>query len=145
MDDPFDLQRFVAAQDAGGAYVRALSELRGGAKRTHWMWFVLPQLAGLGASPMAVRYGIGSLEEARAYLEHPILGSRLMACVQAMNDLPGLTAHAVLGSPDDMKFRSCLTLFAAAAPDEPAFADGLRRYYGGQPDPATLRLLAAAG
>lgn len=143
MDDPFELQRFVEAQDAGGVYGRALSELRGGKKRTHWMWFVLPQLAGLGASPMAIRYAIRSLEEARAYLAHPVLGPRLMACVQAMNDLSGLTAHAVLGSPDDMKFCSCLTLFAAAAPEEPAFAEALQRYYGGEPDPQTLRLLAA--
>lgn len=144
MDDPFDLQRFVEAQDAGGTYAHALAELRAGEKRTHWMWFVLPQLAGLGSSPMAVRYAIGSLAEARAYLAHPVLGPRLRACVEAMNGLVGLSAHEVLGSPDDMKFRSCLTLFATAAPEEPTFAEALSRYYEGQADPATVTLLEAA-
>lgn len=141
MHDPFDLQRFVEAQDAGETYAHALAELRAGRKRTHWMWFVLPQLAGLGSSPMAQRYAIASLAEARAYLAHPVLGPRLMACVEAMNGLQGRTAHDVLGSPDDMKFRSCLTLFAAAAPEERAFTDALARYYGGARDPATVRLL----
>lgn len=141
MHDPYDLQRFVEAQDQGDTYAHALAELRAGRKRTHWMWFVLPQLAGLGSSAMAQRYALASLDEARAYLAHPILGPRLLACVAALNGLAGVTAHEVLGSPDDMKFRSCLTLFAAAAPAERGFTQALELYYGGEPDPATTRLL----
>ncbi|MFZ5720445.1 MAG: DUF1810 domain-containing protein [Pseudomonadota bacterium] len=141
MDDPFDLQRFIEAQDAGAAYDRALAELTAGEKRTHWMWFVLPQLAGLGSSPMARRYGITGLAEARAFLAHPVLGPRLVACAQAVNAVQGRTAHQILGSPDDLKFRSCLTLFARAAEGEAAapFREGLARYYGGTEDPATVR------
>ncbi len=141
MHDPYDLQRFVEAQDQGDTYAHALAELRAGRKRTHWMWFVLPQLAGLGSSAMAQRYALASLDEGRAYLAHPILGPRLLACVAALNGLAGVTAHEVLGSPDDMKFRSCLTLFAAAAPAERGFTQALELYYGGEPDPVTTRLL----
>jgi uncharacterized protein (DUF1810 family) len=140
MSDPFDLQRFVEAQ--APAYARALAELRAGDKRSHWMWFVFPQLAGLGSSPMAQRYAISGLEEAQAYLAHPVLGPRLRACVAAVNGVEGKTAHQIFGSPDDLKFRSSLTLFAEAASDDAHFRQALDRYYGGQADPATLRLLA---
>jgi MoxR-like ATPase/uncharacterized protein (DUF1810 family) len=143
MADPFDLRRFVDAQDAGGAYGQALAELRAGRKRTHWMWFVLPQLAGLGSSPMAQRYAISGIAEARAYLAHSELGPRLSACVAAMNAHEGLSAHAILGSPDDRKFRSCLTLFAAAADDPAPFEAALAKHYGGARDPRTLERIAS--
>lgn len=141
MPDPHDLQRFVDAQETGGTYARALAELRDGRKRTHWMWFVLPQVAGLGLSPMAQRYAVASLAEARAYLAHPVLGPRLRECVAAMNGHEGLSAREILGRPDDMKFRSCLTLFAAATDDNADFRAALAKYYGGEPDPETLRRL----
>jgi len=138
--DPFDLARFVEAQ--AGVYPDALAELRAGRKDTHWIWFVFPQLAGLGASAMNRRYAIGSLEEAVAYLEHPVLGPRLRECVDAVNGLQGRTARAVFG-PDDVKFRSSLTLFHRAAPQEPRFAEALEKYFGGEQDGRTLQLLAA--
>ena len=141
MGDTYDLDRFVAAQE--GVYSRALAELRAGEKRSHWMWFVFPQIAGLGSSPMARRYAIASLDEARAYLGHPLLGQRLRACTEAVNAVSGRTASAIFGSPDDMKFRSSMTLFEAAAPGEPAFAEALARYFAGSPDPLTLRRLAS--
>ena len=134
--DPHDLQRFVAAQE--GVWERALAELRAGAKRSHWMWFVFPQIEGLGHSAMAQRYAISGVEEARAYLAHPLLGPRLLACTAAMNGHEGKSARAILGQPDDMKFRSSMTLFAAADPGEPAFGEALARYFGGQRDAATL-------
>jgi uncharacterized protein (DUF1810 family) len=137
--DAYDLGRFVEAQE--GVYPRALAELQAAAKRSHWMWFIFPQIAGLGSSPMAQRYAIGSLGEARAYLDHPLLGARLRACTAAVNAASGRSAHAIFGSPDDMKFRSSLTLFARAAPDEPVFAEALARYFGGAPDPLTLAKL----
>ena len=140
MGDPFDLERFVAAQDPVFAQVAA--ELRAGRKRSHWMWFVFPQIAGLGFSAMAQRYALGSLDEARAYLAHPVLGSRLRECVALVRDVEGRDAHAIFGSPDDMKFRSCLTLFARAAPGEALFRDALEKYYGGAEDAATLAKLA---
>jgi len=140
-----DLQRFVDAQDApaGGTtvYAHALAELRAGAKRTHWMWFVFPQLAGLGFSAMAQRYAIADLEEAKAYLAHPVLGPRLRDCVAAVNAVEGRTAREVMGSPDDLKLRSSLTLFAEAAPDAADFRAALDRYYGGEPDRETLQRL----
>lgn len=139
MADPFDLQRFVDAQS--GVYQAALAELRAGAKRTHWMWFVFPQLAGLGSSPMAQRYAIGSLDEARAYLAHPVLGPRLVECARAANAVEGRSAHEIFGSPDDLKFRSCMTLFNEAAPDEAEFRTAMDKYFGGAPDTATLRIL----
>lgn len=139
MADTYDLGRFVAAQE--GVYGRALAELQAGAKRSHWMWFIFPQIAGLGASAMAQRYAIGSLAEARAYLAHPILGERLRACTAAVNAVSGRSAHAIFGAPDDVKFRSSMTLFAAAAPDEPLFAEALATYFGGAPDPLTLAKL----
>ena len=140
-----DLQRFIDAQDApaGGAtvYERALAELRAGAKRSHWMWFVFPQLAGLGSSAMAQRYAIADLEEAAAYLAHPVLGPRLRACVAAVNEVEGKTAHEIMGSPDDLKLCSSLTLFAEATPDNADFRRALDRYYGGEPDPRTMAAL----
>lgn len=135
-----DLSRFVDAQE--GVYPRALAELEAGRKRSHWMWFVLPQLAGLGRSQTARRYALSGLEEAKAYLAHPVLGPRLRECVRAVLKHPERSPHEIFGSPDDMKFRSCLTLFAAAAPDEPLFDDALRTFYDGERDARTLRLLA---
>ena len=135
MDD-FNLQRFVDAQD--GVYAGVRAELSAGRKRSHWMWFIFPQVAGLGFSAMAERYAISGLAEARAYLAHPLLGARLRECCALVLAVQGASAHAIFGSPDDMKFRSSLTLFAQAAPDEPLFSDCLRHYYGGQPDQATL-------
>jgi uncharacterized protein (DUF1810 family) len=141
-DDPHDLARFVAAQSAN--YADALAELRAGRKRTHWSWYVLPQLAGLGASPMSVRYAISGLAEARAYLAHPLLGARLRECVVAMNGHEGLTAAAVLGEVDARKFHSCITLFARVAEPGSPFHAALDRYFAGVPDAATLSLLGAA-
>ncbi|KSB90569.1 calpastatin [Caulobacter vibrioides] len=136
---PHDLTRFLDAQAA--AYPAALAELRGGRKRTHWMWFVFPQVEGLGRSPTARFYAIAGLDEARAYLAHPVLGARLIACVEAILALPGDDAHAVFGAPDDLKLRSSLTLFSAAAPDEPRFRAALDKYFGGRDDPQTLARL----
>jgi uncharacterized protein (DUF1810 family) len=138
LDDPFDLQRFVEAQDGGAAYDRALAELRAGRKTGHWMWFVFPQVAGLGRSPMAQRYAISGLEEARAFLAHPVLGERLRACARTLAELEAdRTAEEILGGIDAVKLRSSMTLFARAAPDEPAFGAVLHRYYGGAHDEAT--------
>jgi uncharacterized protein (DUF1810 family) len=146
--DPFDLQRFRAAQEQGGAYLTALAELRAGRKRSHWIWFVFPQLDGLGSSPMARRYAIRSLDEARAYLADDPLGPRLHACCEALLALDesapgGADAVAVLGGIDALKLRSSMTLFGLAAPHDPAFMRVLKRYYDGQADAATERLLAA--
>jgi uncharacterized protein (DUF1810 family) len=138
--DPHDLERFVAAQASN--YDEALAELRAGRKRSHWMWYVLPQLRGLGTSPMSVRYGIVGLEEARAYLAHPVLGPRLLACVAAMNAHSGRSAEAILGGIDARKFHSCLTLFARAAGAAGApFRAALEKYYGGIEDASTVALL----
>ena len=138
--DPFDLERFTTAQDAGGTYDDALSELRAGRKTSHWMWFVFPQLAGLGRSPTARRFALRDADEAHAYLAHPVLGPRLRACVDALTALPTSDPVDVLGAVDAQKLRSSMTLFAAVAPDEPRFAAVLDRWYGG-PDPLTLDLL----
>jgi uncharacterized protein (DUF1810 family) len=137
MNDPHNLQRFVDAQ--AGAFERALGELRGGRKRSHWMWFIFPQAVGLGFSEMARRYAIASRAEAAAYLGHPILGPRLVACAQTVCGLVGRTAHDIFGAPDDLKFRSSMTLFTEVAQDEPIFGEALRRYFDGRPDEATLR------
>lgn len=135
VSDPHDLARFVAAQE--GTYDAALSEIRSGAKRSHWMWFVFPQVAGLGHSPMAQRYAIGSLDEAKAYLVHPVLGPSLLACVAALDQLSGTTAERVFGAIDAVKLRSSLTLFeAAGAP----FGPTLMRWFG-ERDARTLELL----
>jgi uncharacterized protein (DUF1810 family) len=136
--DPFDLERFVSAQAPVIATVR--EELRAGRKRSHWMWFVFPQLRGLGLSSTARHYGIASLDEARAYLAHPVLGPRLRECCTLLLAVPERSAHEILGSPDDLKLRSCLTLFMLAAPAETVFRQGLERFYGGHPDPKTLAL-----
>lgn len=136
MDDPFDLQRFVDAQDS--VYYQVRAELEQGHKRSHWMWFVFPQIAGLGTSPMARRYALGSLAEAQAYLRHPILGPRLVECAALVQQVEGRTIHQIFGSPDDMKFRSSMTLFAQAAPDQPVFQAALEKYFAGQLDPLTL-------
>ncbi len=138
-DDPYDLQRFADAQDP--VYSRVCAELRSGRKRSHWMWFIFPQIAGLGSSAMAQRYAISSLQEAQAYLKHPVLGARLRECTRLMLDVEGRSALEILGSPDDMKFRSCLTLFARAAPDEPVFRDALQKYFDRDEDPSTLTRL----
>ncbi len=135
-----DLTRFVAAQDSGGTYDAALAELRAGRKRGHWMWFVFPQVAGLGMSPTSQMYGVDGLEEARVYLDHPVLGPRLFACVEALLDLDGHDPVAVLGAIDAVKLRSSMTLFALAAGasgDEP-FREVLGQYFGGDEDEATL-------
>ena len=138
MDDPHDLARFLAAQAPVIDQVR--TELRAGRKRSHWMWFVFPQLRGLGFSSMAQRYGIASLAEARAYLAHPVLGPRLVECCTLVLQVPERPALEILGSPDDLKFRSCLSLFSLAAPGEAVFRQGLERFYAGEPDPRTVAL-----
>jgi uncharacterized protein (DUF1810 family) len=139
MDDRFRLQRFVDAQ--APVFARVQAELRAGEKRSHWMWFVFPQLAALGLSPTAKFYGITSRDEAVAYLAHPVLGPRLRDCIALVNAIEGRSAHAIFGSPDDLKFRSCATLFAAIAPGDPVFRQALDRYFEGEPDPRTLVLL----
>ena len=133
------LERFVTAQE--GVYSRALAELKAGRKQSHWMWFIFPQIAGLGHSAMAQMYAIASLDEARDYLAHPLLAPRLRECCEAVQAVDGRSAHAIFGSPDDLKFRSSLTLFAKAAPDEPLFRALLKKYYGGEADPLTLQKL----
>jgi uncharacterized protein (DUF1810 family) len=135
------LQRFVDAQDEGDTYQRALSELRAGRKTSHWMWFVFPQIAGLGRSPTAQHYALDSLAEARAYLEHPVLGPRLTESARALTELSGLGAEEVLGGIDAMKLRSSMTLFARAEPGEPVFGEVLEQYFGGVPDEATEEIL----
>jgi uncharacterized protein (DUF1810 family) len=137
----FDLDRFVDAQDSGGTYVSALTELRAGAKRSHWMWFVFPQVAGLGFSETSRRYAIPGLAEARDYLDHPVLGPRLLESAQALLDLPGSDADAVLGPVDAQKLHSSMTLFARADPDQPVFRDVLERYFGGREDEGTTSRL----
>ncbi len=140
MADPFRIERFVQAQDPVIADVRC--ELRAGRKRTHWMWFVFPQLRALGRSATAQHYGIGSLAEAQAYMAHPILGPRLVECAQLVQAVEGRSAHSIFGSPDDMKLRSSMTLFATASPDTPVFGEVLHKYYGGERDSMTSALLA---
>jgi len=145
MTDDHDLGRYLRAQDApaGGVtvYEAALAELRAGAKQTHWMWFVLPQLLGLGESAMSRTYGIATLVEAKAYLAHPILGPRLRSCVAAVNAVQGRTAFQIFGRPDDRKFRSCLTLFAHATDDNTDFMIALVKYFPGGFDKQTLKRL----
>jgi uncharacterized protein (DUF1810 family) len=139
MSDPFDLERFVTAQ--AGSYDAAIAEIRAGRKRTHWMWYVFPQLAGLGRSAMAQAYALSGLDEARAYLAHPVLGPRYRACVAALVGLPATSAEAVFGGIDAVKLRSSLTLFAEAS-GEASFTEAIARWFGGEPDAATLSLLA---
>ncbi len=137
--DPFDLQRFVDAQ--ARVYDTVLGELRDGRKRSHWMWFVFPQLRGLGSSPTAVRFSISSIDEARAYLAHGLLGPRLRECTGLVATIDGRSAEEIFGWPDDMKLRSSMTLFARAADDNAAFVAVLEKFYGGEEDPATLARL----
>lgn len=160
--DRFGLQRFVDAQDGGAVFERALAEIAAGSKRSHWMWFVYPQIAGLGGSPMARRYAVTGRAEARAYLGHPVLGPRLLSAARAAATTPGRSAEAVFGAVDALKLRSSMTLFALVAQDAAASAAGatgdpenqwlattaracqdvLDRFYDGEPDPATVRLLS---
>jgi uncharacterized protein (DUF1810 family) len=140
MDDRFDLQRFVDAQHP--VYAAVLSELRSGRKRTHWMWFIFPQISGLGHSATAQAFGLSSLEEAAAYLAHPTLGPRLRDCAALVAGLDGRSIEEIFGHPDDLKFRSSMTLFAQVAPHEPIFAACLEKYFGGQRDPQTMARLS---
>ena len=140
-DDPYDLDRFVLAQDEGGAYHRALAELRRGRKTSHWMWFVFPQIAGLGQSPTSRHFAIRSLEEAQAYLAHRVLGERLMECAEIVAATSDRTAQEIFGSIDAQKLRSSMTLFGRAAPDAAVFTKVLERFFGGDADPATLKQL----
>jgi uncharacterized protein (DUF1810 family) len=142
MEDPFRLRRFLIAQEEGGAYDAALSELRAGRKVGHWMWFVFPQIAGLGQSSMSRTYAIASLTEAQAYLEHPVLGPRLFECARILSELSGRTARQVLGATDALKLCSSMTLFARAEPRRGLFEQVLQRYFDGVGDEATERLLA---
>jgi len=138
-EDPFHLARFVSAQE--GVYATALSELRSGRKRTHWMWFVFPQVSGLGYSATSQRYAIHGLDEARAYLNHPVLGARLRECAEAVLAVEGRSASEIFGPPDDVKLRSSMTLFAQADGPDSVFAQVLVRYFGGEQDAETLRRL----
>jgi uncharacterized protein (DUF1810 family) len=139
MDDPYDLERFVDAQNP--VYDTVRRELRDGRKRTHWMWFVFPQIAGLGSSQPARKFAISSLAEARAYLAHPILGSRLSECTMQVNRVEDRPVKQIFGYPDDLKFRSSMTLFAHATADNRLFLDALQKYFAGEFDPATLARL----
>jgi uncharacterized protein (DUF1810 family) len=147
MDDPCQLIRFVQAQQP--VYARVCAELAAGSKQSHWMWFIFPQLRGLGSSGTAGRYAVASLDEARAYLDHPLLGERLRECTRLVNSVQGRSAQAIFGYPDYLKFRSCMTLFACAAqvgsggssaPDSP-FGAALEKYFAGEADPLTRELL----
>jgi uncharacterized protein (DUF1810 family) len=145
MEDPYRLDRFVAAQDAHGTYPSALSELRRGRKSGHWMWFVFPQMRGLGRSSTSHEYGITSLAEARAYLEHPVLGPRLLECAQLLLSIHGRDADEIFGSLDAHKLRSCMTLFSRADPGQDAFRGVLDAYFQSSEDPQTIRLLGGDG
>jgi uncharacterized protein (DUF1810 family) len=139
MEDPYNLGRFLSAQHE--VFPQVLAELRAGEKRSHWIWFIFPQLKGLGHSPQSEFYGIGSLEEAQAYWRHPILGSRLEECARLVNRVEGRAITCILGPPDDLKFRSSMTLFSCAAPGAQVFKDALEKYFHGEADPRTLELV----
>ena len=139
MADPFDLERFVDAQR--DLYSDVVAELRAGRKQSHWIWFIFPQMKGLGRSPQASYYGIASLDEAVAYLRHPVLGPRLLQCTQLVNQAAGDSIQEILGWPDDMKFRSSMTLFARAAKDDAIFRTALKKYFGGELDRQTEKML----
>jgi uncharacterized protein (DUF1810 family) len=141
-DDPHDLSRFVSAQ--AGDYDRALAEIRSGRKKSHWIWYIFPQVEGLGFSSMSRRYSIKSVDEARAYLDHPLLGPRLVECAEAAMGVEGRSAYQIFGSPDDMKLKSCATLFASVSPPDSVFARLLDKYYQGQRDGQTLQWLGSA-
>jgi len=145
MDDRYELTRFVAAQEP--LFDRVRAELTAGRKESHWMWFVFPQLRGLGSSATARRYALACIEEARAYLAHPLLGTRLRECTRLVNRIEGRTIEEIFGHPDHLKFRSCMTLFACAAGeagDGPLFREALRKYFAGEGDPLTRKLLSSA-
>jgi uncharacterized protein (DUF1810 family) len=139
MDDTYNLQRFVDAQNP--VFAQVCSELRAGQKSSHWMWFIFPQIEGLGGSSLARKYAISSLNEAKAYLNHPVLGLRIKECTQLVLSIEGRTMGEIFGTPDDLKFRSSLTLFAHAEPAEQVFQDALRKYFGGEEDPLTVARL----
>ncbi|MDN4036500.1 DUF1810 domain-containing protein [Massilia sp. YIM B02443] len=139
MESNYDLERFVQAQEP--VYATVLDELRAGRKQSHWMWFIFPQIAGLGRSSMAQRYAIANDDEAADYLAHPVLGPRLRECATIVLSLQGASANAIFGDPDDMKFRSSMTLFADTAPDEAVFQACIDKYFDGEPDPETLARL----
>jgi uncharacterized protein (DUF1810 family) len=139
MNDPYGIQRFVDAQTP--VYDKVCSELRDGSKKTHWMWFIFPQIEGLGLSPLARKFAISSLAEAAAYLAHPVLGPRLTECTRLINLVEGRPIEQIFGYPDDLKFRSSMTLFAHATPDNRVFLDALQKYFKGKFDPATLSRL----
>jgi uncharacterized protein (DUF1810 family) len=143
MTDAYNLQRFLDAQE--GVYDIVLAELRAGRKSSHWIWFIFPQLTGLGRSGMAQTFAIGSLDEAKAYLQHPVLGPRLRACTQLVLDVKGRSAEEIFGYPDHLKFRSCMTLFLTATTDNTIFKDALLKYFDGKPDQLTLDILAKHG
>jgi uncharacterized protein (DUF1810 family) len=140
--DPFELLRFVAAQH--GVYDTVVDELRTGRKRSHWIWFIFPQLRGLGRSPTAMRFGIASLDKARAYVAHPVLGPRLRECARLVARIDGRSADEIFGWPDNLKVRSSMTLFARATDDNEEFRAVLDRFYDGEDDPATVELLSTA-
>lgn len=142
MSDPYNLRRFVDAQDP--VYERVCAELRGGRKSSHWMWFIFPQLRGLGQSQMAYTFGISSREEAQAYLRHPVLGPRIRECTRLVNLIDGRSIEEMFGYPDDLKFRSSMTLFASVQAEDPIFQDALKKYFGGEPDARTVQLLATS-
>jgi uncharacterized protein (DUF1810 family) len=137
--DPYHLERFVEAQ--AGVFAQVVEELRAGRKRTHWMWFIFPQIAGLGSSEMARRFAMSGREEALAYLQHEALGPRLQQCVELVNAVPGRTVEEIFGYPDDLKFGSSMTLFASVAEGENVYREALDKYFGGEPDSATLARL----
>ena len=143
--DAFDLGRFVIAQDSGGTYQQAVAELRAGRKVSHWMWYVFPQFAGLGQSATSRRYAISSVDEARAYLAHPVLGPRLRECAEILTGLTGRTAEQIFGGIDAMKLRSSMTLFGHAGPGDPVFRHVLQKSFSGAPDQVTEQLLSRAG
>ena len=143
VDDPYDQDRFLVAQE--GIYAQALSEIMRGQKRTHWMWFIFPQLDGLAFSATSKLYSVKSIEEARAYLDHPVLGARLRECAEAVVGIEGRSAAQIFGSPDDLKLKSSATLFACVSPPDSVFHRLLAKYYGCEQDTRTLDLLAASG
>ncbi len=140
MSDIYNLHRFLTAQ--APTYNTVLTELRAGRKSSHWIWFIFPQIAGLGHSAMAQQFAIGSLDEAKTYLQHPLLGQRLRECIQLVLDVNGRSADEIFGYPDNLKFRSCMTLFLTAATDNTLFKSALDKYFDGQPDQLTLDILA---
>ena len=138
--DTFNLERFMDAQ--ASCYDQVCEELRAGRKRSHWIWFIFPQMRGLGHSEMAQYFGISSRQEAEAYLAHPVLGARLRECTRLVAEIEGSSVDQIFGYPDNLKFHSSMSLFASAAPDEPLFQQALQKYFGGQPDPNTVALLS---